>query len=229
MAEFTTVLWDMDDTLLDFPYSQEMALRQCFRSVGMELTDEMHKRYAEINDSFWKKLELGLVTKKQLLTGRFTTLFEEFGLEFDVKPFLAEYQVALGVYFSYIDNSIDICRGMQGKVKQYIVTNGVASTQRSKLSRSGLSDLMEGLFISEEVGVNKPHIDFFRYCLEHVEEKDVSKILLVGDSLTSDIKGGAMAGIPTCWYNRKGKEFTGEYKPDYEIKCLDELPGILGI
>lgn len=228
MSKFTTVLWDVDGTLLDFIYSQRYALTKCFQTIGREINEEILNRYSEINDSFWKRLELGEITKAELLPGRFVKLFEEYGIEnVDVEAFRQEYQEALGSVFSYIDDSLNICKSLQGKVKQYVVTNGVTSTQMNKLKLSGFYDIMEELFISEQIGAPKPHKEYFDYCLAHVEEKDKSKILLVGDSLTSDIKGGVLAGIPTCWYRPEGAVNNTEYKADYEISDLHMLYDIL--
>lgn len=259
MSNFTVVLWDVDDTLLDFSYSQRYALEKCFRDVaGREMTEAHLRRYAEINDAYWKRLELGEVTKDQLQTGRFVALFREFGLEgIDVEAFCREYQAALGSVFSFLDDSLNVCRGLRGRVKQYVITNGVSSTQRGKLVLSGLADVMDGIFVSEEIGVPKPDIRFFEYCLNRIAETDKSKILVVGDSLTSDIKGGVQAGLATCWYHRTGKASAGEsgrpvpchspaksgvlpaggtgegelsrWKPDYEIGDLHMVYGILGM
>ncbi len=225
---FTTVLWDVDGTLLDFSYSQRYAITKCFHSIGREITEEMIERYAQINDSFWKRLELGEITKKELLPGRFLALFEEYHITgVDVEAFRREYQEALGSVYCYIDDSLDVCRFLQGKVKQYVVTNGVASTQENKLKLSGLRDVMDGLFISENIGAPKPHKAFFDYCLSHVQEKDKKKILIVGDSLSSDIKGGFWAGISTCWYRPEGTLNTSELLPDYEISDLHQIYDIL--
>ena len=236
MSRFTTVLWDVDNTLLDFSYSQEHALRQCFRSIGREITREEIDLYVRINDDYWKRLELGEVTKRQLLTGRFLLLFEKLGIEgVDIEGFKEEYQAALGSVFAFLDDSLNICRALRGKVHQYVVTNGVTATQLSKLELSGLAEVMDGIFISEQVGSPKPSPAFFDYCLEHIEEKDRSRILIVGDSLTSDIKGGIQAGIPTCWYHRAADKETGRmdaelgaaYCPDYVIDDLHKVFGIL--
>lgn len=230
MGKFTTILWDVDGTLLDFVYSQRCALTRCFASIGREITEEIIARYSQINDVFWKRLELGEITKAQLLNGRFIQLFEEYDIrDVDVEAFRQQYQKELGSVFAYIDNSLDICKSLQGKVKQYVVTNGVTSTQENKLRLSGLGELMEALFISEQIGAPKPHKEYFDYCLAHVEETDINRILLVGDSLTSDIKGGVLAGIPTCWYRPEGTENTTEYKPVYEISDLHQIYDILGI
>lgn len=228
--KFTTILWDVDGTLLDFIYSQRYALTKCFKTIGRKITEEQLVRYSQINDSYWKRFELGEVTKAQLLTGRFTTLFEEYGIEgVDVEAFIEEYQLGLGSVFSFLDDSLTICKSLQGLVKQYVITNGVTSSQRNKLKLSGLAEVMEELFISEQVGAPKPSPAFFDYCLERIEEKDKTKILIVGDSLSSDIKGGVLAGIPTCWYRPDGAVNETEFQPDYEISDLHTIYDILGV
>lgn len=224
MSRFTTIFWDVDDTLLDFPYSQSYALTKCFRSIGREITGEMITRYAQINDSYWKRLELGEITKAELLTGRFITLFQEYGIQnVDVEAFRAEYQEGLGSIYRYKDNSLEVCRTLKGRVAQYVVTNGVAATQRKKLKLAGFLDIMDGVFISEEIGAPKPDRAFFDFCIKAVKEQDRSRILIVGDSLSSDIKGGIQAGLATCWYRQEGTPNAVCYKPDYEISSLQEL------
>ena len=228
MNNFTTILWDVDGTLLDFEYSQRAALARCFETIGWEITEEIQQLYDRINDSYWKRLELGQVTRAQLLNGRFISLFEALGItDVDVEAFRLEYQDGLSNIFAYLDDSLNICKKLQRKVKQYVVTNGVTTIQTRKLALSGLADVMDGLFISEQIGVPKPHKEFFDYCLGHVEEKDKSKILLVGDSLTSDMKGGIGAGIPTCWYRKEGTLNSSGLCPDYQISDLHQVFDIL--
>lgn len=226
----TTILWDVDGTLLDFLYSQRFAITKCFKSAGLTITEEMIKRYSEINDSYWKRLELGEVTKAQLLTGRFITLFEEYGIEgIDVEAFRKEYQEALGSVYCYLDDALTICKSLQGTVKQYVITNGVTTTQRNKLKLSGLAEVMEDVFISEEIGAPKPKREFFDACLERIGEKAKEKILVVGDSLSSDIKGGVQAGLLTCWYRPEGTENHTPFQADYEICDLHQIYDILKI
>lgn len=228
--KFTTILWDVDNTLLDFDYSMRNSLKQCFMTVGVDECDAMIDRYAEINEMYWKRLERGEVTKAQLLVGRFKDLLTEFQLEhIDYISFKEEFQTNLGTIYSYLDDSLTICKSLQTKVKQYVVTNGVAKTQQSKLGLSGFKDVMKGLFISDEIGFNKPDKRFFEYCLEQIEEKDKDKILIVGDSLTSDIKGGNSVGIKTCWYNPGGKLPDDGYQVDYVIQDLHEIYDVLGM
>ncbi|MCM1090337.1 MAG: YjjG family noncanonical pyrimidine nucleotidase [Butyrivibrio sp.] len=242
MSRFSTVLWDVDGTLLDFVYSQRIALTKCFQSVGREVAEEMLRRYKEINDGYWKRLELGEVTQQQLFTGRFISLFEEYGIEgVDAEAFAQEYQRRLGDVYRYQENSLEICQTLQGRVRQYVITNGVVSTQESKLRLAGLYELMDGVFISEQVGTPKPHKGFFEYCLKAIAETggetDKARILVVGDSLSSDIKGGVLSGIPTCWYRPEDiwekdsavAALYEQFRPNYEISRLEQIFDVLEI
>ena len=225
--KITTILWDNDNTLMDFEYSMHKALRACFEAFGLVINEAIISRYEKINAAYWKRLERGEVTKSQLLNGRFIDLFRELGYEVNVPEFRKLFQAELGAYYSYLDNSIDICRKLHGQVKQYIVTNGVEETQIRKIKAAGFNDLMEAVFISGVVGFEKPRREFFEYCLDRIEEKDPERILIVGDSLTSDIAGGNNAGIRTCWYNPKGKEAGDAYRIDFEINNLAQIFEVL--
>lgn len=226
----TTLLWDVDGTLLDFEYSMRGALRKCFRTVGVPVTEEMIRRYSQINDGYWRRLERGEITKAELLTGRFLDFFAEYGLtELDVEAFREEFQIGLGYIYAFRDDALTLVKSLQGHYKQYVVTNGVTATQKSKLSLSGLAEVMDGVFISEDIGYAKPSSIFFDYCLAHVEEKDRERILIIGDSMTSDILGGIRAGIRTCWYNPKEQPGSGDYRADYEISVLQQIYEVLGI
>lgn len=225
--QITTILWDNDNTLMDFEYSMHKALYACFESFELEINEDIISRYEEINADYWKRLERGEITKSQLLNGRFADLFKELEYEADVTEFRKMFQVELGSYYSYLDNSIDVCRKLHGRVKQYIVTNGVEETQIRKIKAAGFYDIMEEVFISGVVGYEKPRKEFFEYCLERIDEKDPEKILIVGDSLTSDIAGGNHAGIRTCWYNPKEKMAGEEYHIDFEINHLAQIYEVL--
>lgn len=228
--KFTTLLWDVDGTLLDFDYSMRYSLKKCFRTIGKPITEEMINRYSQINDSYWKKLERGEITKKELLSARFHDFFEEYGLKgINEEAFRKEYQLGLGNTYAFLDDALTIVKSLQGHYRQYVVTNGVSVTQESKLKLSGLMEVMDGVFISETIGAAKPSPAFFDYCLDHLEEKDKSRILIVGDSMTSDILGGMQAGIKTCWYNPREESHSFSYHADYEISVLQQIYEVLGI
>lgn len=226
--KFDIILWDMDGTLLDFSVAQKEAITQVFRTIHKPLTDDIIDLYSRINESYWKKLELGEVTRPELLVGRFRRLFEELGMtDVDVDSVRKEYEEVLGNVYEYIQDSLGLCKMLQPKCKQYIVTNGIAGTQRRKIKLSGFRDCMNDCFISEDAGYEKPNPKFFEYAFSKIPNFDPERTLIVGDSLTSDIKGGNLAGIKTCWFNPERKEFTGDYKPDYEIEHLWDVLRIL--
>ena len=226
--KYDVILWDMDGTLLDFKIAQKEAITQVFRTIHKPLTDDIIDLYSRINESYWKKLELGEVTQPELLVGRFKTLFDELGMNnVDVETVRKEYEEVLGNVYEYIQNSLDLCKMLQPKCKQYIVTNGIAGTQRRKINLSGLGEGMTECFISEEIGHEKPNKDYFEYVFSLIPDFDPEKTLIIGDSLTSDIKGGALAGIKTCFFNPEHEQVTGDYKPDYEIEHLWDVLRIL--
>ena len=226
--KFDVILWDMDGTLLDFKIAQKEAITQVFRTIHKPLTDDIIDLYSRINESYWKRLELGEVTRPELLVGRFRRLFEELGMnDVDVDSVRKEYEEVLGNVYEYIQDSLGLCKMLQPKCKQYIVTNGIAGTQNRKIKLSGFRDCMNDCFISEDAGYEKPNPKFFEYAFSKIPNFDPERTLIVGDSLTSDIKGGALAGIKTCWFNPERKEITGDYKPDYEIEHLWDVLRIL--
>lgn len=227
---FSTILWDIDGTLLDFNEAEKVALRTLFAKFGLgECTDEMIARYSKINVRYWERLELQELSKPEILVGRFRDFFNEYGIDTSIVPaFNDEYQVRLGDTITFKDDSYEIIKSLCGRVKQYIVSNGTIAAQTNKLKRSGLGALFDGVYLSEEVGYEKPDVRFFEKIFSEISENDKAKILIVGDSLTSDMKGGINAGIVTCWYNPYGSPLREGFKVDYEIKDLHEIYSVLG-
>lgn len=225
----TTILWDVDGTLLDFEAAQKAAVQSLFCEFGFgECPDAMVARYSQINQGYWERLERGELTKPQILVGRFRTFFGEVGIDPSLAPeFNDRYQQRLGDTIVFMDDSYEIVKSLRGKVLQYVVSNGTVLAQTKKLRTSGLGSLMDGVFLSEQVGWEKPHARFFDAVMQSIQEKDKSRILIVGDSLTSDILGGTNAGIATCWYNPKCKSAKADVRIDYEIRDLHEIYGIL--
>lgn len=228
MKKYEVILWDVDDTLLDFGLSQDYALRYTFEKYGISINEQIVQTYSEINKSYWERLERGEITKKEVLLGRFTGLFEHMSItDIDVNIFKEIYQEALGSVYFYKDDSFQLCQELATEFKQYVVTNGVTSTQQNKLALSGFDKLMDGIFISEQIGSPKPAVSFFEKCLEQIPQISKDKILIVGDSLTSDMKGGNNIGISCCWYNPSQKENHSDVFVDYEIANLWEVKEIL--
>ena len=224
-----TILWDVDGTLLDFDAAERAAIRTLFDAFGLgECTDTMLARYHEINIGFWQKLERNELTRSQVLVGRFEQFFNEYGINTATAPeFNQRYQLTLGETIVYHDDSLDIVKGLKGKVRQYVVSNGTIAAQTKKLDRSKLGEQMDGIFLSEELGVDKPDIAFFNKVFSEIHADDLSNVMIVGDSLTSDIQGGLNAGIKTCWYNPKGHPLPDNYHVDYIISDLHELMDLI--
>ena len=197
------ILWDVDGTLLDFHAAEKAAVKSLFSEFGFgECTDEMVSRYSAINDIFWQRLERNELSKPQVLVGRFEQFFKEVGIPSEAAyEFNERYQLRLGDTIVYRDDSLNIVKNLRGKVKQYAVSNGTVVAQNKKLKLSGLGELMDGIFLSEKIGIEKPNRGFFDAVFSQIEAYDLSEVMIIGDSLTSDIKGGNNAGIITCWYN----------------------------
>lgn len=223
------LLWDVDGTLLDFHAAERAAVKALFPELGLGVcSDEMLSEYSRINRGFWEKLERGETVKEKMLVERFRVFFSEYGLPADKAELFNDiYQVRLGDTVIYVDDSIDIVRRLKGKVRQYAVSNGTIVAQNRKLEKSGLGELMDGIFLSEELGAEKPAREFFDRVFEGTGDTDRSEVMIVGDSLTSDIRGGMDAGILTCWYNAGGEEMPAGMRPDYVISDLHEIYGIL--
>ncbi len=223
------ILWDVDGTLLDFLAAEKAAVKKLFMAFDLgECTDTMVARYSAINDNFWKRLERGEITKKEVLIGRFREFFSELGMDPDLaEPFNAKYQLALGDTVVYRDDSLNLVRSLHGRVKQYVVSNGTIIAQTKKLERSGLGRWMDGIFLSEELGAEKPSPAFFERVFAALPDIRKEDMLIVGDSLTSDMKGGIAAGISTCWYNPQSLPRPADMAIDYEIQDLMQVLSLL--
>ena len=223
------ILWDMDATLLDFIAAEKAAIRFCFQKHGLgECTDEMIGRYSKINRRYWEMLERGEMSKPEILVNRFKEFFASEGIITDCAPdFNSSYQVALGDTICFRDDSLELVKKLKGKYPQILVTNGTFVAQERKLKNSGFGELMDEIFISELIGYEKPAVEFFDAVFEKLDGYEKKEIMIVGDSLTSDMKGGNHAGIVCCWYNPQHLENTKDVKIDYEIDHLWQIEEIL--
>lgn len=224
-----TILWDVDGTLLNFLAAENKAIKACFEKFQLgECTDEMVARYSEINKRYWEKLERRELTKQEVLLGRFEEFFALENIKTDCVPeFNREYQLCLGDTICFNDNSFELLSILRSRVKQYAVTNGTKVAQSKKLDRSGLIRIFDDVFISEDIDVEKPGIGFFAHVWEKIGAHKPHEVMIVGDSLTSDMQGGNNAGILCCWYNPEHLPLTKDLKIDYEIDDLWQISDIL--
>lgn len=228
MQKYEIILWDVDQTLLDFLKSEDYALRHTFSQFGKEIDSETVSLYSAINESYWKRLEKGEISKQEVLHGRFRTLFEQLSiLDIQIEDFASVYQKALGSVYFYRDDSYRLCKELSKEYRQYVVTNGVSQTQQNKLKLSGFDQVMDDIFVSDEIGCPKPYKEFFENCFEKIPDFKREKTIIVGDSLSSDMLGGNRAKIACCWYNPEEKERPDDIRIDYEIKNLWDIKKIL--
>ncbi|MBP3569584.1 MAG: YjjG family noncanonical pyrimidine nucleotidase [Lachnospiraceae bacterium] len=222
---FRVILWDIDGTLLDFEKAEEAGIRGCFEKFNLgECTEEMLDVYKKINRRYWLMLERGEIEKPVLLVQRFEDFLDAYGIGSSVAAeFNAEYQLRLGDTVVFCEHALETVLELQGKVLQCAVTNGTKVAQDRKLKNSGLDKELDHIFISEEVGVEKPNKAFFDTVFAKIGSVAPEEVLIVGDSLTSDIQGGINVGIKTCWFNPKGLENTSGLEPDYEIRDIGEV------
>ena len=225
MVEF--LLLDLDDTILDFQKGEEYGLRKTLLDVGIAPTETICARYSQINKEYWKRLELGEVTREQVMLGRFETLYQELGVNADAAASSASYMDNMSSVHFFLPGAEAAVKALHKKYRLFLVSNGTASAQHRRLTSAGLYPYFEKVFISQEIGYNKPAREFFDLCFAQIPDFDSKKAIIVGDSLSSDIQGGINAGIATCWVNPKHKTAPEGRQPDFEIESITQLEVLL--
>lgn len=218
---------DMDDTILDFQKAEAVAIRKTLASFGVDPTEAVCARYSEINDWHWKALERKEITREQVLTGRFEVLFGELGVAVDPTECASRYTQNLAQGDFILPGAEDVLKTLQGNYLLFLASNGTTWVQKARITGSGIGKYFDDIFISQEMGANKPAPEFFDACFQTIPGFSKENAMIVGDSLTSDILGGKNAGIATCWYNPKGKPKNPKIMPDYEITALADLSALL--
>ena len=224
MIEF--LFLDLDDTILDFHKAEAAAVAKTIREFGADPTPDILARYHEINRWHWQQLELGNLTREQVLENRFAVLFEELGLAVNPAHCARSYEYNLSREHAFLPGAQEALEELKKKYRLFLASNGTATVQHSRLTDANLYRFFEQVFISQEVGYNKPAREFFEACFDRIPGFDRERAVMVGDSLTSDILGGINAGIPTVWVNGEGKQADG-IRPDYEIQTLSQLGDLL--
>ena len=225
MMEF--LLLDLDDTILDFHKAERIALAKTLEDFGVEPTDAVLSRYHIINLQHWQRLEKGELTRDQVQEGRFRVLFEELGREANPVAVTRAYEHNLGIGHYFLPGAEEAVQSLHKSYRLFLASNGTASVQHSRLTSAGLYPYFEKVFVSQEMGLNKPSKAYFDACFAQIPGFDPQKAIMVGDSLTSDILGGINAGIKTCWVNPTHAPARADIQPDYEIENLAQLEDLL--
>lgn len=218
------LLFDLDHTLFDFDTAEDVSLTQLLKEEGVDNIQAYKDYYVPMNKALWKDLEQKKITKHELVNTRFSRLFKHFGIEKDGAYLANRYQFYLsqqGQIFSgameLLDNLID--RGYE----LYAATNGITSIQTGRLTKSGLASYFNHVFISEQLGTQKPDALFYERIGQQIPGFSKDKTVMIGDSLTADIQGGNNAGIDTIWYNPHHLENKTKAQPTYEVHSYQDL------
>ncbi len=226
--KYEVILFDADETLYDFKKSEREAFKNTMLKFNIKYNEDFHlKIYQEINTALWKEFEQGFITQEKLKIERFKRLSDKLELGFDETNFAKVYIEHLADASFLYDDSMDLIETLNKSFRLAIVTNGLTLVQNKRIRKSSIAKFFETIVISEEILISKPNPKIFEHTLKELNFVDKSKVLIVGDSLTSDIQGGINFGIDTCWYNSKKVINKTSIKPTYEISDFDELKSLL--
>ena len=225
MIEF--LFLDLDDTILDFKKAERIAIAKTFRAFGIDPTEEVLELYHHINIAHWQMLERGELTRDEVVVQRFVALFRELGVSADAAACADLYSDNLAIGHYFLPGAEEAVISLHKKYRLFLASNGTASVQQGRMTSADLYRFFEIVFVSEELGYNKPEKGFFDSCFARISNFDPEKAIMVGDSLTSDILGGINAGIRTVWVNPGHKPHPAHIVPDYEIEALSQLEGLL--
>ena len=222
------IFLDLDDTIFDFHLAERIALKRTLTEMGACPTEEMMARYSAINRTCWEALERGEMTRAEVLVHRFELLYEEYGLFRDANATQSKYEAYLSIGHHFIDGAERLLDGLRERgYLLYLASNGTAKVQHGRIASAGIAPYFERMFISQEVGIDKPSPLFFERAFAEIPDFSPALCVMVGDSLTSDILGGKNAGVETIWFNPKGQPTKNNITPDYTIAHLDELIPLL--
>ena len=223
---YTTLFFDLDNTLLDFSRAEEWAIRNTLKNFGIPDDSETVELYSQINLSYWQRFERGEIPKNDIFEGRFKTLLSVLKQEGNTSEISQCYIKNLSLTYFKIDGADEILTYLKDKgYRIFATTNGFAFTQKNRIEKSGLDRFFEKVFISENLGYQKPEREYFEACLKEIGEKNKSNVLIIGDSQSSDILGGINAEIDTCWFKQGGQD--EKYYSKFKINNLYDLKNIL--
>jgi putative hydrolase of the HAD superfamily len=226
--KYEIIIFDADETLFDFKKSEREAFKNTMLEFDIEYDENYHlKIYQGINTAIWKEFEDGIITQEKLKIERFKRLSENLNAGFDEVAFAKSYMKHLSHASFLYDDSISLVKSLHKDYRLTIVTNGLKDVQDHRIRKSVIARYFEDIVVSEEVNISKPDPKIFEHALNNIKHTDKSKVLIIGDSLTSDIQGGINLGVDTCWFNPNKILNKTEIKPTYEISSLMELKEIL--
>lgn len=228
--KYKVIFFDVDNTLLDFDRTERYALEKTLKIVGYPYSEKIVQLYEKINKTLWRTLEEGKIDVLTLKAKRFEKLVELLGIDYEPRAMSHLYEEHLGEKAFEIEGAYEVCKALSKQYEIAVITNGISQVQNSRIAKSSFHPFINKLFISEEIGISKPAAAIFEYALREMGNIDESEALMVGDSLSSDMKGSQNAGMDSCFFNPKqiDRQIVEEVaSPTYEIKDLRELIELL--
>ena len=214
---------DVDDTLLDFGANEATSLNELFKRHGCAFSDEVYQVYNSVNKKLWGDYENGIIALDDVINSRFSETMLRLGIAVDGREWENEYRELLSNGCQLMEGALDVCQSLFVTHRLFVITNGITKTQTKRLKQAGLYEYFEDVFDSQSIGHQKPSKEFFDYVMTHINDFNKNEALIIGDSLNTDIKGGLLSGIDTCWINNKTQQFTAEIRSTYTITSLAEL------
>lgn len=227
LTSYTWLILDADGTLLDFQRAEALALEKTPLQMGIQVPGNFCATYHGVNDALWREFEAGLLQTHDVRNMRFKRVFERLGIAGDSNAFSEAFLKNLIWESTFIDGAEPLLASLENCVGLVLLTNGFADVQHARIARLGLEDVFEHVIISEEIGVAKPDRAVFDIAFDHMGCPDKSSVIIVGDSLSSDIRGGVDYGIDTCWFNPDQRVNNTGIEPTYEIRHLNEVAKLL--
>ncbi len=226
-ADITTVLMDVDDTLLDFKECARENVCGCCLKNGIEYSDSMFEFFLSRNIILWKRIEDGLLTVDELHRTRWAGIFHDLGIEADGPAFELDFIAGLRDTSVPVAGAHQVMEYLHSRYKVYVVSNASNLQQSTRLGKAGLMQYVDGIFGSLDIGYNKPSREYFDYCFSQLGGTRPDQTVIVGDSLNADISGGQAYGLHTIWFNIRKVEPSDSTFPDYTIHTLTELTSLL--
>ena len=224
MQKYDIILLDADDTLLDFKRAEKAAITETLLAFGLPSSEYIISAYSEINSRCWKMLERREITKAHLKVLRFAELCKRFSFDANPAKIAENYEKKLSEQAFLINGALDFCKNLSARCEIYLITNGIKSVQDGRMARSGILPYIKEVFVSEDIGFEKPDVRYFQIVASKIEKFSKERALVVGDSLSSDIAGGINFGLDTCWFNPSG--FVG-HGMTYTARSYSEIEDII--
>lgn len=226
MDNIKAVFIDVDNTLLDFNRCAIWSMQKAFEDYKLNFEPEMFETFTAVNDRLWLEIEKGELTKEELYATRWNLIFAILGIDVDGVRFENVFYSHLTESAEPVDGALELLRYLHSKYLVCAASNASYAQQIKRLSNAGMSELLDRIFISEQIGFSKPKEEFFERCFEKISPITPSESVMIGDSLTADIEGGARFGMKTCWYDHNATGITSDL-PDITVRTLGEIKNYL--